>query len=41
MTPGNIELTRRGRLFWLMAALALGAASQWCVNYGACAAPSF
>ena len=39
-TLGNIELTWRGRALWLAAALAIGFASQWCVNYGICAAPS-
>mgnify|MGYP003387075693 CR=1 FL=1 len=37
---GSIELTRRGRLLWLGGALLVGLASQYCVNYGVCAAPA-
>lgn len=33
------ELTGRGRLAWLMGALLVGVASQWCINYGVCALP--
>jgi hypothetical protein len=32
------ELSARGRVVWLAGALLLGLASQWCVNYGDCAA---
>jgi hypothetical protein len=35
----NGELSTRGRVMWLVGALLLGLASQWCVNYGICAAP--
>ncbi len=35
----NGELTCRGRLAWLLAALLLGVASQYCVNFGVCALP--
>ncbi|GGE06997.1 hypothetical protein GCM10011529_11740 [Polymorphobacter glacialis] len=35
----NTELSRRGKLLWLAGAVLLGLASQWCINYGACAAP--
>ena len=33
------ELTGRAKLLWLAGAILLGFASQWCVNYGICAAP--
>jgi hypothetical protein len=33
-----MELTKRERLYWLAGALLMGALSQWCVNYGPCAA---
>jgi len=33
------ELTRRNRLLWLAAAMLVGLASQYCVNYGICALP--
>jgi hypothetical protein len=36
---GSIELTRRGRLLWLAGAMLVGLLSQYCVNYGVCAAP--
>ena len=36
---GNSELSTRGKLLWLAGAVLLGLASQWCVNYGLCAAP--
>ena len=36
---GNIDLTMRGRLAWLAGAVLLGFASQFCINYGLCAAP--
>lgn len=37
--PMQGELTWAQRLLWLGGALALGLASQWCLNYGLCAAP--
>jgi hypothetical protein len=36
---GSVELTWRGRLLWLCSAMLLGIASQYCINYGLCAAP--
>jgi hypothetical protein len=39
MMIGNIELTLRGRLLWLAGAMLIGLASQYCINYGICAAP--
>jgi hypothetical protein len=36
---GNMELTGRTRWLWLAGALLVGFASQYCINYGACAAP--
>lgn len=33
------ELSGLGRVVWLAGALLLGLASQWCINFGACAAP--
>ena len=33
------ELTLRGKLLWLAGAMLLGLASQWCINFGPCAAP--
>ncbi len=36
---GKAELSTRGKLLWLAGALLVGLASQWCVNYGICAAP--
>jgi hypothetical protein len=33
------DLSARGRVIWLVGALLLGFASQWCVNFGPCAAP--
>jgi hypothetical protein len=36
---GNIELGARGRLLWLVGAILVGLASQYCLNYGICAAP--
>lgn len=36
---GNIELTPRGRLLWIAAAMLIGVASQYCINYGICAPP--
>ncbi|NJC07828.1 hypothetical protein [Polymorphobacter fuscus] len=36
---GNMNLGARGRLLWIGAAMLLGMASQYCVNFGACAAP--
>ena len=38
---GNINLGWRGRLLWLAGAMLVGLASQYCINYGACAAPGF
>lgn len=35
----NGELTGRGRLLWLAGAVLIGLASQYCLNYGICAAP--
>lgn len=35
----NGELTGRGKLMWLVGAVLLGLASQYCVNFGICAAP--
>ncbi len=35
----NGELTARGRLAWLLGALLVGLASQYCVNFGVCALP--
>lgn len=37
--PLTHELTFRGKALWLAGAVLLGLASQWCVNYGVCAAP--
>ena len=36
---GNLDLTLRGRMLWIAAAMLVGIASQYCVNYGICAAP--
>ncbi len=36
---GNMNLTARGKLLWLAGALLMGCASQFCLNYGICAAP--
>ena len=36
---GNLDLTLRGRMLWIAAAMLIGIASQYCVNYGICAAP--
>jgi hypothetical protein len=36
---GNMELSRRGRVLWIVGALIVGFASQYCINYGICAAP--
>ena len=36
---GATELTTRGRMMWVAAALLLGLASQYCVNFGVCAPP--
>ena len=36
---GNIDLTLRGRMLWIAAAMAIGTLSQYCINYGLCAAP--
>lgn len=33
------ELTGKGRLLWLAGAVLIGFASQYCLNYGVCAAP--
>jgi hypothetical protein len=33
------ELSARGRVVWLAGAVLLGLASQWCINFGPCAAP--
>ncbi len=33
------ELSWRGRLLWLAGAVLVGLASQYCLNYGVCAAP--
>ena len=33
------ELTGRGRMTWVAAAMLLGLASQYCVNFGVCALP--
>jgi hypothetical protein len=35
------ELTTKGQLAWLLGALLVGLASQYCINYGVCAAPLF
>ena len=35
----NGELSGRGRVVWLVGALLIGLASQWCINYGICAVP--
>ncbi len=35
---GNIDPTLRGRLLSITAAMLIGLASQYCVNYGLCAA---
>ena len=32
-------MTMQTRLVWLAGALLMGLASQWCVNFGVCAAP--
>ncbi len=36
---GNMELSWRGRVLWFAGALIVGFASQYCINYGICAAP--
>ena len=36
---GDINLSMRGRLLWLAGAMLIGLASQYCINYGICAAP--
>ena len=36
---GDINLSMRGRLLWLACAMLIGLASQYCINYGICAAP--
>ena len=36
---GNIDLGIRGRMLWIAAAMLIGIASQYCVNYGICAPP--
>ena len=36
---GTTELTRRGQMMWIGAAMLLGLASQFCVNFGVCALP--
>jgi hypothetical protein len=33
------ELTAKGQLLWLLGAVLVGIASQYCLNYGVCAAP--
>ncbi len=35
----QVELNARTRMIWLAGALLMGLLSQWCVNYGLCAAP--
>jgi len=35
----NGELTGRGRFAWLLGALLIGVASQYCINFGICALP--
>ena len=39
MMIGNMDLGRRGRLVWVIGAMLVGFASQYCVNYGICALP--
>jgi hypothetical protein len=39
MMIGNMDLGRRGKLAWLIGAVLVGLASQYCVNYGICALP--
>ena len=36
---GSVELGARGRMLWIGAAMLMGVASQFCINYGICAAP--
>ena len=36
---GNIDLGVRGRMVWIAAAMLIGLASQYCINYGICAPP--
>ena len=36
---GNIDLGVRGRMLWIAAAMLIGLASQYCINYGICAPP--
>jgi hypothetical protein len=35
----QVELNARTRGLWLAGAMLMGLLSQWCVNYGPCAAP--
>ena len=37
----NGQLTAKGQLAWLLGALLVGLSSQYCINYGVCAAPLF
>jgi hypothetical protein len=39
MIDANSELTRFGRMVWVFGAVLVGLASQYCVNFGSCAAP--
>ena len=32
-------MTMKVRMTWLAGAMLMGMASQWCVNFGVCAAP--
>ncbi len=36
---GNMELSARGKLLWVLGAVVVGFASQYCLNYGICATP--
>jgi hypothetical protein len=35
----QVELNGRTRALWLAGAVLMGLMSQWCINYGVCAAP--
>lgn len=39
MLNENSELTWLGRMVWLAGAVIVGLASQYCINFGSCAAP--